>query len=403
MSRRYSAEVEGTINELERWGCRDHWVEAGGKHTKVYYIWKGVEQFLVCAQTGSDHRGPDNARTEVRHALGVVGQKTHDKSRDRKPERQEAPPRRPEPPKMSERPEPFAKLADLLPKEEPVGDGVIIGAPPGDMRIRLVEVTPEMARDWLNDNTKNRPLRDARVADLVAAIQRGEWKLTHQAIAFDKDKVLLDGQHRLHAIVRAGKTVPVLVAFDADRASYDCLDIGARRSLADITGIGEKEASMLRFITQIVERDVGKAAGKVISPQQAERIWPYVRNAVKGVLAEAPSARRYVTVAPVMSAAAVRLVGGERHQYVLNLWRDIVMQNFRELPPVGESFLKQLINDSAKKRLSDYELFARSWYCFDEDNVDVGRIRIDDPADAILEAKGTLLAAMGMRIKEERK
>jgi hypothetical protein len=382
-----SAEAEATIAELKRFGATDIWPESGGKHMKVHYSWHGAQKYLTCAMTGSDFRGPENARTEVRHALGVVGQKPqHDKRNGA------AKVAKPEIP-ITVKPDPFAALAKLAPPvvEPPV-------ARTGDMQIELMTVTPEMARDWLHDNTKNRQLRETRVGFLVSAIQRGEWKLTHQPVAFDKQGVLLDGQHRLNAIVRAGIPVQMLVAKNADRASFDVIDIGDRRSLADITGLGEKEASLLRWITLLLFREAGLKSSNMVTPQQAEKVWPYIKGSVQAVLAEAPSPKRYITVTPIMAAAVIRLVGGERRQYVLPVWRDLVTMNFTDLPPVAASFLKQLLEGSVKKRIGDYQLFSRAWVTFDEDKADTERLRIDDSVDQMLEAKGTIMAAMGLTI-----
>jgi hypothetical protein len=103
------------------------------------------------------------------------------------------------------------------------------------MQTTLMEVTPALAAEWLTKNGKNRPLGKRRVSLLAAAIRRGEWKVTHQGIAFGSDGLLTDGQHRLAAIVDAGIPVTMLVSRDVD--AFDAIDIGRPRSASDILGI----------------------------------------------------------------------------------------------------------------------------------------------------------------------
>lgn len=58
-----------------------------------------------------------------------------------------------------------------------------------ELKSRVELVTPALAREWLKLNTRNRPIRQAAVADLAKAIERGEWKVTHQGIGFDENGI----------------------------------------------------------------------------------------------------------------------------------------------------------------------------------------------------------------------
>ena len=79
----------------------------------------------------------------------------------------------------------------------------------------LLNVTPELASTWLtNCNTHNRKLVDAHVDRLAGEMRAGRWQLTHQGIAFSTNHVLIDGQHRLWAVVLSGVTVPMRVYFN---------------------------------------------------------------------------------------------------------------------------------------------------------------------------------------------
>ena len=119
------------------------------------------------------------------------------------------------------------------------------------MRTIEMLISPEQARKWLSENnTDNRPMRRIAVDGLRAAWDRGEWRLTHQGIAFDTNGVLRDGQHRLAFIseLPPGAAVPMMVTFDLPDDVFGVLDRGIRRSLADDMGISQSLAAAATFI-----------------------------------------------------------------------------------------------------------------------------------------------------------
>lgn len=115
----------------------------------------------------------------------------------------------------------------------------------------VVLVTPEMAAQWLDKcNTHNRPVKWMRVKQYAGAIRRGEWKLNGDAIRFDINNVLLDGQNRLWAVVEAEIPITTLVATDLPSDTQDTMDSGIRRSFSDVLALrGEKNVSTLSSLT----------------------------------------------------------------------------------------------------------------------------------------------------------
>lgn len=99
---------------------------------------------------------------------------------------------------------------------------------------RIETISPARAEKILADqNIRNRDLRESRVTHLAAILDRGEWKLTGDAIVFDLDGVLLNGQHRLAASVAADKPIEVLVLRDIPRENQDVMDDTLSRRLGD--------------------------------------------------------------------------------------------------------------------------------------------------------------------------
>lgn len=94
-----------------------------------------------------------------------------------------------------------------------------------------VLVTPDMAEDWLSRNTHNRPIAQQRVNTFAEDIRKGNWCDTHQGIAFSDTGVLLDGQHRLLAIISAKTPLIMNVSTGVPFASQEAID-GVRPRLA---------------------------------------------------------------------------------------------------------------------------------------------------------------------------
>jgi hypothetical protein len=103
------------------------------------------------------------------------------------------------------------------------------------MRLEQEEMTPKRARDLLEASLgqKQRALANGRVERIAHSIVEGQWKVTHQGIALSPEGYILDGQHRLAAIVRANIPVTMMVAYDADPDTFDVIDTGAARTAAN--------------------------------------------------------------------------------------------------------------------------------------------------------------------------
>ncbi len=65
-------------------------------------------------------------------------------------------------------------------------------------------VSPTVARNLLKQSKNPRQLTRAHVDEIAARMRRGTWE-PQQSLEF-KDGFLVDGQHRLHALIKSGKT-----------------------------------------------------------------------------------------------------------------------------------------------------------------------------------------------------
>ena len=118
----------------------------------------------------------------------------------------------------------------------------------------IVYVTPEMAKQWLNDcNNFNRPFKQAVVDMYVQQIKSGLWRRTHQGIAFDTNGILIDGQHRLMAIVNTNVTVSMLIFVDEPKENFEFIDCGCNRSNLDIVRMSTRDNTLTLMHTQTLK------------------------------------------------------------------------------------------------------------------------------------------------------
>lgn len=108
---------------------------------------------------------------------------------------------------------------------------------------KRVEVTPRQAAEWLLANARNRPLRRAKVAEYADDMANGRWRYTGDPVRFGTDaegnEILIDGQHRLSAVIRAKCSVLMKVEWGYDTETQRFVDIGIRRQLSDQLAIDE--------------------------------------------------------------------------------------------------------------------------------------------------------------------
>lgn len=112
-------------------------------------------------------------------------------------------------------------------------------------RVSIETITPALAADWLKSNAEyNRKERPKWVQELAASIKDGRWVINGESIIFDEDGFLIDGQHRLSAVVESGIPIRSVVVRDVSRDSFKTIDSGHRRTGADrLSFIGVSNAT----------------------------------------------------------------------------------------------------------------------------------------------------------------
>jgi hypothetical protein len=146
---------------------------------------------------------------------------------------------------------------------------------PTSSTAHFVEISPDLAKSIMaHNNIDNRNISLRNVEHLAAQIRNGSWYENPQPVVFSVCGRLLNGQHRLQAIVQANLPAKIAIVLDADPATYEVMDTGNKRSLADVAGIHRETAACVRLLVEIAEdkrTSVAEAKQYAMHIQQAER------------------------------------------------------------------------------------------------------------------------------------
>jgi hypothetical protein len=104
----------------------------------------------------------------------------------------------------------------------------------------MIDVSPALATAWLDENRRHNrnisPTNVSKIAEEMAT--EGRWMPNpQQGIAFDSDDALIDGQHRLLAVVKTGKIIRMAVWRGLPPEFFDLIDRGVARNFRQIIQI----------------------------------------------------------------------------------------------------------------------------------------------------------------------
>lgn len=184
------------------------------------------------------------------------------------------------------------------------------------MNIAQILVTPNMAKEWLEHNPNNRPIKMQTVESFVRDMKDGKWLLTHQGIAFDRDGNILDGQHRLTAIALSGVSVMMTVFTDLPREYMVAVDNGTPRSATDafiVSGLYENEKTDFRKrnCVSIINKLVELGYSRSIKLTNAERIKLIDKFGDEAIAVWNANTKGTALSSPIRAAALAAILNGE--------------------------------------------------------------------------------------------
>lgn len=127
-----------------------------------------------------------------------------------------------------------------------------------EITTKTMMVTPALAASWLaSSNIDNRVVKPGTVARYADRIRAGEWVIVDQLISFDLNGRLLNGQHRLMAVVKTNISIEALVGFGFPEEAYKYLDQGHNRTKADIHKVARNVSAFVSALAKIIDHTKG--------------------------------------------------------------------------------------------------------------------------------------------------
>lgn len=108
---------------------------------------------------------------------------------------------------------------------------------PSELKTKVETITPAMAEHYLTGNVSNRPVKSRTVDFYASEMSRGKWELNGEPIIIARSRAILNGQHRLLAVLKSGATIKSLVVEGVDDDSFATIDQGTARTGGDILSI----------------------------------------------------------------------------------------------------------------------------------------------------------------------
>jgi hypothetical protein len=144
--------------------------------------------------------------------------------------------------------------------------------------VYLVEVTPKLAELWLKGKNKNRSMHLSQLNKLKRALEQDRWEINGETIIFDAQGRLIEGQHRLQAVVDTDTSLWSLIVVGIDQDRFKTMGQGSKRSAGDILSIrGEKDArnlaAALRWVWRYEHRQMMNPHPLITDDELADTIW----------------------------------------------------------------------------------------------------------------------------------
>ncbi len=255
-------------------------------------------------------------------------------------------------------------------------------------------IGPELAEQYLLLNRCNRPVSESRVAEWAEEMKRGDWQVTHQGIAFDTDGNMIDGQHRLLAIIRSGTTQRLMVTYNLAPEAFLVIDDGGARTSKDLFSVryqkkhGEKPSNA-DLLTSIAAGMLAGIDGKKV---HKEDVSEHTLKHVRLLEDLAPLARQTVigTCVAAAFANAALFFGKERIMpLVLRLQTEMWSGTTDPLKTLKGRLLRAKLAEHRNDAITKQEKYSyavaairaslngTSWTKVQATTLDVGRDRDD--------------------------
>lgn len=140
----------------------------------------------------------------------------------------------------------------------------------------LTRITPDLAAKMLESNTHNRTVNDLHVSRLGEDMKNGKWIVTHQGLAWDATGTLIDGQHRLWAVLGSKTSVVMMCAYNVDPDALKVIDTGKTRTVGQTLDLvsGRKNGRLVTSRSAVIRSlEARRVVAARVMTQDVEEIY----------------------------------------------------------------------------------------------------------------------------------
>jgi hypothetical protein len=246
----------------------------------------------------------------------------------------------------------------------------------------IANVSPQLATELLKTNSINRTLRRGVVKKYALSMRSGNWQLSPDPICVDSKGILLNGQHRLHAVIEAAKTIPMLLMNGIKRETFAVMDRGAPRNFSDALGIDRKLAEVARLYASIFSMtNIGASAIPDYMVKEAAELLQDTHDLLPR------STTKVFRSAPFRLAACCRmLLDPSCEGYVVGQYIALCHADFDSMTPATKAVAAAVMSGRLSACGGDHQrsLFARAWVMFDQSKQNNAKVQIKDPTSLIM-------------------
>lgn len=161
-------------------------------------------------------------------------------------------------------------------------------------------IGPTLASRLMENNICNRDFRPGWAKDIARQMKLGRWRASPEPIVITTRGRVVNGQHRLWAVVDTGTTQEFTITVIPDEQFteiFEILDQGASRSNADVLREDARDITPLNFLLRVagiktvkhqdlrpfIDSDLGRIIKKINERKATGKIWKH--NLFKAAMA----------------------------------------------------------------------------------------------------------------------
>jgi hypothetical protein len=255
---------------------------------------------------------------------------------------------------------------------------------------QIETIDARKARQLLGNVHPRQSGRDfkALIESYADEMKAGTWDTSvAQTISFDTNGALVDGWHRLHAIEKAGVSLPFLVVRGVDPDSFANYDAGKARSMAFRRGIDKNRQAIVSALIRTALYPHGMNRHTVEQSDLAEN---FAKEYLDYFFEHASSSQK-----PRVSSASIRagvvlsmMAHPDRKASIVYAYNDFIRGDFTKAPRSMSTLYRRLMEDN---RLTMMMSVGLAWHAFNPHKFNNMKIMVRDLGDDVRDIQKKVL------------